>query len=133
MTAISGKASGFSIRERRARSASRWSSPPRASGSRSPTACPPRRRALATDSGETLADSPTYKEAVSALGGTPISGFVDGPAALHLAAALVPPDEEGFLEAKPYLTKIDYLAIGSGTSGELATAKLIAGIGDSPC
>ncbi len=87
-------------------------------------------RALATDSGQTLADSPTYKEAVSALGGTPITGFVDGPAALNLASALIPADEEeGFLEAKPYLNKIDYLAIGSGASGELATAKLIAGIG----
>ncbi len=84
---------------------------------------------MATGSSDTLADSPAYKEAVAALGSTPISGFVDGPAALHLASALVPPGEEGFQMAKPYLTKIDYVAIGAGTSGDLATAKLIAGIG----
>ena len=43
---------------------------------------------------------------------------------------LIPADEEeGFDEAKPYLEKIDYLAIGSGASGDLATAKLIVGLG----
>jgi hypothetical protein len=43
---------------------------------------------------------------------------------------LIPADQrEGFLEAKPYLEKIAYLAIGAGASGDQATAKLIAGIG----
>lgn len=129
VTAISGKASGFSIR-----SEDLGSKPlvVAAQGQRIAIAygLPAATRALATGSGQTLADSPVYKEAVSALGGTAISGFVDGPAALKLASALIPADEEeGFLEAKPYLAKIDYLAIGSGSSGELATAKLIAGIG----
>jgi len=81
------------------------------------------------ENGETLSESPAYKEAVSALGSTPISGFVDGPAALRLASALVPPGEESFREAKKYLTKIDYIAIGSESSGDLATLKLIAGVG----
>jgi hypothetical protein len=128
ITAISGKASGFSIR-----SADLGPKPLviAARGERIAIAygLPAATTALATESGDTLADDPTYKEAVSALGNTPISGFVDGPAALKLAAALVPPGEDGFREAKRYLTKIDYLAIGSGSSGELATAKLIAGIG----
>jgi hypothetical protein len=128
ITAISGKASGFSIR-----SADLGPKPLviAAQGERIAIAygLPAATQALATDSGDTLADSPTYKEAVSALGSTPIAGFVDGPAALKLAAALVPPGEDDFREAKRYLTKIDYLAIGSGSSGELATAKLIAGIG----
>jgi Protein of unknown function (DUF3352) len=88
-------------------------------------------RGLGGNSDQSLADNPVYKEAVSALGGTPISGFADGPAALKLATALIPTDdEEGFREAKPYLAKIEYLAIGTGSSGDLATAKLIAGIGD---
>jgi hypothetical protein len=78
---------------------------------------------------ETLADSTGYKEAVSALGGTPISGFVDGPSALTLVSALVPPYEEGFSEAKRYLTKIDYVALGSEASDGLAVAKLIVGVG----
>jgi hypothetical protein len=129
VTALSGKASGFSIR-----SADLGSKPllVAAQGERIAIAygLPAATAALATDSGQTLADSAVYKEAVSSLGGTPISGFVDGPAALKLASALIPADEkEDFSEAKPYLTKIDYLAIGSGASGDLATAKLIAGIG----
>lgn len=129
VTAISGKMSGFSVR-----SEDLGSKPlvVAAKGERIAIAygLPAATRALASGSGQTLADLPTYKEAVSSLGGTPITGFVDGPAALKLATALIPADEEeGFNEAKPYLDKIDYLAIGSGASGELATAKLIAGIG----
>jgi hypothetical protein len=79
--------------------------------------------------GKTLADSPAFKEAVSDLGSTPITAFVDGPAALKLASAMVPPYEDGFKEAKRYLTKIDYVAVGSGASDGLTTAKLIVGVG----
>lgn len=86
-------------------------------------------RGLASESGPVLADDSTYKEAAAALGDTPISGFADGPAALRLASALVSPDDENFRKAKPYLEKIDYLALGSGSSHGLATVKLIAGIG----
>lgn len=80
------------------------------------------------ESSKTLADNPAFKEAESALGGTPIAAFVDGPSALNLASALMPPGEEGFEEAKPYLQKISYLAIGSEASGDLASAKLIVGV-----
>ncbi len=128
VTAISGKVSGFSVR-----SPDLGPKPivVAAKGGRIAIAygLPAATRALSTGSGETLADSPVYKEAVSALGGTSISGFADGPAALKLASALVPPDEEDFREAKPYLTKIDFIAIGAGSSDERATARLIAGIG----
>jgi hypothetical protein len=128
VTAISGRATGFSIR-----SADLGPKPlvVAAAGERIAIAygLPAATQALATDSGQTLADGATYKEAVAALGSTPITGFADGPAALKLASALIPSDDEGFSEAKPYLTKIDYLAIGAGSSGELSTAKLIAGIG----
>jgi uncharacterized protein DUF3352 len=79
-------------------------------------------------SGKALADSPGFKEAEGALGGTPMAAFVDGPSALNLAQALVPPGEEGFEEAEQYLKKIGYLAIGSEASGDLATAKLIVGV-----
>jgi hypothetical protein len=128
VTAISGKASGFSVR-----SADLGPKPlvVAAEGERIAIAygLPAAKQALATDTGDTLADNAVYKEAVGALGDTPIGAFVDGPAALQLASALVPPDEEDFREAKRYLTKIDYLAIGTGSSGDLTTAKLIAGIG----
>lgn len=80
------------------------------------------------ESSKTLSDLPEYKEAVSALGDTPISIFVNGPPALKLADALVPADDEDFEEAKPYLRKIDYLALGSEASGDLSTARLIVGV-----
>jgi hypothetical protein len=80
------------------------------------------------ESSKTLSDLPEFGEAVSALGDTPISIFVNGPPALKLADALVPADDEDFEEAKPYLRKIDYLALGSEASGDLSTARLIVGI-----
>jgi Protein of unknown function (DUF3352) len=80
------------------------------------------------ESGKALADSPTYKEALSALGDTPATAFIDGAAALNLAEALVPPGEIEFEEAAQYLQKIAYIAIGSEVSGDRATAKLIVGI-----
>jgi Protein of unknown function (DUF3352) len=80
------------------------------------------------EASKTLADHPAYKDAVSALGSTPITAFVDGPAALNLASALIPPGEEEFEAAEQYLEKIDYIAVGSEASDGLATAKLIVGI-----
>ncbi len=127
VTALNGKASGFSVRSREL--------------GRRPLVVIAKGERIAigyglasatagvAESGETLADSPAYKEAVDALGGTPIAAFVDGPAALRLASALVPPGEEGFREAKRYLTKIDYIAAGSEASNGLATAKIIVGVG----
>jgi len=80
------------------------------------------------ESGKTLADAAPYKDALDALGGTPVTAFVDGPAALRLAAAMIPPGEEDFEAAEQYLRKIDYLALGSEASDDLATAKLIVGV-----
>ncbi len=80
------------------------------------------------EASKSLADSAAYKDATSALGSTPIAAFVNGPSALNLATALVPSGEEGFEEAKPYLQKIEYLALGSEASDDLATAKLIVGL-----
>lgn len=127
VTAIGGEAGGFSVRSSEL---GRQPVVVVAKGSRIAVGYG-RASALAAlqENGETLAESPAYKEAVSALGSTPISGFVDGPAALKLASALVPSGDEGFRQAKTYLTKIDYVAIGSEASGELASAKLIVGVG----
>lgn len=83
---------------------------------------------VAAPSGKTLSDNPAYKEAVAALGSTPISGFADGRAALRLADQLTPSSEEGFQEAKRYLRNIAYIGVGTGTNGELATAKVLIGL-----
>lgn len=81
---------------------------------------------LSTKSSQSLSAEASYKEA-AALGSTPISGFLDGPAALGLVKSLVSRSEPRFQEAEPYLAKIGYVALGTGSSGELATAKLIVG------
>jgi hypothetical protein len=127
VTALNGEASGFSIRSPEL---GRQPVVVAAKGSRIVIGYGTASTLSAFDgSGQTLSDSPAYKEATSALAGTPITAFVDGHSALKLASALVPPYEEGFKEAKKYLTKIDYVAVGSEASGGLATAKLILGVG----
>jgi len=77
----------------------------------------------------TLGDDPTFKEAQAALGETPISAFVDGPSALTLFDAIASPLEKAEIEAfRPYLDKIGYLAAGGSSSGDKATATIIAGV-----
>lgn len=78
--------------------------------------------------GRTLADDADYKAAVDSLGGTPITAFADGAGALRLADALIPSSDEDFEEAKKYLRSIRFLALGSASQDELATAKLIVGL-----
>jgi Protein of unknown function (DUF3352) len=81
-----------------------------------------------SDKGKTLSDDPAYAEAVASLGDTPIGGFANGPAALRLADALIPASDEDFEEAKKYLKSIRFLALGSASQEDLATAKLIVGL-----
>lgn len=128
ITALSGKASGFSIRSgelgdkplvvvaKDDRIAVGYGLPQALAG-------------LDAGSGPTLAGTPAFKAASASLGKTPISAFVDGPAALSLAEALVPRSSTDFWEAVPYLKKISYIGIGRGGDEDVATAKLIAGIG----
>jgi hypothetical protein len=128
VTAISGEASGFSIKD------------PELGPQPAIVAAKGNRIAIGygrastlaafDESGQTLADSPNFKDAVSALGGTPITAFVDGPAALELASGIIPPGETEFEEAQQFLEKVDYVAVGSEADGEIATAKLIVGVGD---
>jgi hypothetical protein len=128
VTALSGRASGFSIRD-----PEKLGPQPlvvATKGDRVAIGYGVRQtlRGLSAGGGSTLADTPNYEDAVASLGDTPISGFVDGAAALQLADSFVPSSETGFEAAKPYLKAIRFLAIGSGTEGDRATAKLIAGL-----
>jgi hypothetical protein len=128
VTAVSGKASGFSIRS------SELGSKPIVIVAKDDRIAigyglAPALAVLNGGSGATLSSTSGYKAAVSALGQTPISAYVDGPAALRLAEALVPRSKTDFWEAVPYLKKITYIGIGRGSDDEVATAKLIAGIG----
>lgn len=85
--------------------------------------------ALSASEGSSLGQDPAFGEAKQALGGTPISGFVDGPAAVALAGNLIGAGKsEGFEEARPYLEKIAFAAVGAGSSGDLTTSKVILGL-----
>ena len=78
---------------------------------------------------ERLAGSPSYREAVTALGKTPISAFVDGPGALRAVAGLIEPeDEDDFHKAEPYLEKITSVAIGVSGKGDLTTTTMIVSL-----
>lgn len=88
-------------------------------------------RALGSGSGRTLADDPTYREAVTALDGAPIAAFLDGPQVLRLVSDFIPDDDrDGFSEAEPYLEAIEYGALTVDSADGLTTAKLIVGIGE---
>jgi len=80
------------------------------------------------EKGGTLSEDPAYSDAVASLDGTPIAGFADGPAALNLADSLIPSTNDGFEEAKKYLKSIRFLALGTASQEDLATAKLIIGL-----
>lgn len=126
VTAVSGNASGFSIR-----SAELGNSPVVvvAKGTRIAIGYGLDNALTGLNgSGAQLSGNASYKAAVSSLGSTPISAYADGPAALRLAEALVPHSKKGFWEARPYLKKISYLALGAEPGSEPARAKLIAGL-----
>jgi hypothetical protein len=81
--------------------------------------------------GGTLSEDPSFKAAEEALGDTPISGYVSGQSALTLFDALASPLElEEFEEARPFLEKVSYLAIGGSSEGDTQNAKLIFGVSE---
>jgi hypothetical protein len=127
VTAISGNLSGFSVR-----SADLGSQPliVGASGEKIVVAYGPKAAAQALRSqAKTLGQTPDFEAAKGALGSTPISAFVDGGPALKLVDAVLPADKQAkFAEAKPYLRKIAYAAIGSESEGSATTAKVIIGL-----
>jgi Protein of unknown function (DUF3352) len=130
VTALSGKASGFSIRSRDLGSkplvvATAGERIAISYGLAASAA------ALSTSEGASLGQDPAFEEAREALGSTPISGFVDGPAALALVQNLLSPDEEEELEeARPYLEKLAFAAVGAGNDGDLTTSKVVLGLSE---
>lgn len=76
----------------------------------------------------TLADNPAFQQAGDALGDTPLSAFIAGPATMALVDNLISPEEqEDLAEIRPLLDKIEYVALGGGSEGDLATSKLVIG------
>ncbi len=130
ITALSGDAAGFSIRDPELGSqplvvAAKGNKIAISYGLAAST------QALSAGKGATLAENPTFKAAGEALGDVPLSGFVSGPATLALVDNMLSPEDKAELdEARPFLDKVEYLAIGTGTSGDLATSKLVLGFTD---
>jgi hypothetical protein len=127
VTAVTGNASGFSIRDKEELGDKPVVIVTKGERIAIGYGLRPTLRGL-TGSGPTLADTPAYGEAVSALGDTPIQAFVAGPAALRLADSLIPPSDADFEEAKRYLRSIGSIALGSESEGDQATARLIVGL-----
>ncbi len=127
ITAVTGRGSGFSIRSREL-----GEKPLVVLGKGNRVSIGyglgPALTGIAGNSAATLAGTAGFKAAKKALGNTPISGYVDGPSALRLAEALVPRTSGDFWNAVPYLKKIDYIGVGSGSEDGVVTARLIAGL-----
>ena len=131
VTAVSGRASGFSVR-----SADLGAKPlvVAAEGERIAIGygLPATLAGLDSESGPTLAKTKAYNEALNSLGGTPITGFAAGAPALRLVEGLLTDadEKEELEELTPYLSKVPFLAIGSETEGDVVQAKLILGVTD---
>jgi Protein of unknown function (DUF3352) len=127
VTTIGGELAGFSVH-----SAELGPKPliVGASGEKIVIAYGPKAAAQALRSqAKTLGSTADFQAAKGALGSTPIQAFVAGGPALKLVEALVSPEEQDkFEQAKPYLRKITYAAIGSESKGATTTAKMIVGL-----
>lgn len=123
-TAINGELSGFSVRPRGANQPIVAG----AAGDKIVVAFGAKAAAQALrKQTKTLGSTADFEAAKAALGSTPINVFLDGGPALKLVNALFP-YEEGVDEAKPYLRKIAYAALGSEAKDEVTSAKLIIGV-----
>ena len=129
VTAVKGKASGFSVRN-----ADLGAQPLVVAAKGGRIAIGYGMRAtlagLDAESGSTLAKTKAYNEALDSLGGTPITGFAAGAPALRLVEGLLTDtdEKEELEELRPYLSKVPFLAIGSETKGDVVEAKLILGV-----
>jgi uncharacterized protein DUF3352 len=129
VTAVSGKASGFSVRN-----ADLGAQPLVVVAKGGRIAIGYGMRAALTgldaESDATLSKTKAYNEALNSLGSTPITGFAAGAPALRLVEGLLTDtdEKEELEELAPYLSKVPFLAIGSETKGDLVQAKVILGV-----
>jgi hypothetical protein len=85
------------------------------------------RQALSGD-GTTLSGDSNYRDAVKALGGDDLSGYVSLPAVFSLAESLGAINDPDYQQAKPYLDSLGYAVIGSGGEGDFKNSKIIVGV-----
>jgi hypothetical protein len=82
-----------------------------------------------TGSGQTLDSSAAFDAANKALGGTDLAGYVDIATVLKLAESMGASSDANFEQARPYLEKLDFAAIGADASGDLTTSKIVLKVG----
>lgn len=76
----------------------------------------------------TLAEDPIFQQAVEALGGDGISGYVALPKVFQLADSLGAVRDSNYLQARPYLERLSYVILGGGEQGDFTTSKVIVGV-----
>lgn len=86
--------------------------------------------ALSGGSGQTLDSNSAFTDAAKALDGTDLAGFVDIPTVLKLVESMGVGSDSGYQQARPYLQKLDFAAIGASSSGDLTTSKIVLKVGD---
>jgi len=127
VTAISGNLSGFSVHS------DELGPKPLivgATGEKIVIAYGPKAAAQALRSGgKTLGSVAGFQAGKETLGATPMSAFIAGGPGLRLVEALLSPEERAEIAgARPYLRKIEYVAIGSEAKGQTTTARVIVGL-----
>lgn len=81
-----------------------------------------------SEGGERLTGTETFEAASQALGSESLGGFIDFEPIAGIAGALGTAADPDFAMVEPYLDKLDFLAVGSGHKGDLATQKVILAI-----
>jgi hypothetical protein len=75
-----------------------------------------------------LTGTPAFEAAEGAVGSLGVDAFVALKPVFELADNLGAGDDPGFRQAKPYLDKLDYLTVGSGSEEERTVVRLIIGL-----
>jgi hypothetical protein len=75
-----------------------------------------------------LAQSPAFTGAQEAIGDLGIDGFLSFAPIFQLAEASGATSDPDYQTAKPYLDSLDFLAVGSGSEDDRATARFVIGL-----
>ncbi len=76
-------------------------------------------------SGATLDGTSAFDAATKALGDTPLTGFLDIQSVLKLLESMGASSDSSYQQIRPFLGKLDFAAVGSGSSGDLSTSKIV--------
>lgn len=86
------------------------------------------KQALSKGGGATLDSDPTYQQAVKALDGDDLSGYVSLAGVFSLAESLGATADPDYQQAKPYLDSLSYAVFGGGEAGDFQNSKIIVGV-----